>query len=105
MYIIVHCFNVPIIQCAHWSVQCTDLDILDSSEGSKQLPEDILLGLRRQVVDKDAPARAIGGHPRQQRVARQKVPSQRGESAKTTHHYKRSGVYIITNNLIKLIAF
>lgn len=63
------------------SLQITDhLDILDSSEGSKQLPEDVLLGLRRQVVDEDAPARAIGGHPRQQRVTRQKVASQGGES-------------------------
>ena len=49
----------------------THLDILHGSEWSKQLPEDILLGLWRQVVDEDAPARAIGRHPRQQGVARQ----------------------------------
>ena len=49
----------------------TYLDILHSSKWSKQLPEDILLGLWRQVVDEDAPARAIGRHPRQQGVARQ----------------------------------
>jgi len=53
-------------------LQITDhLDILHGSEWSKQLPEDILLGLWRQVVDEDAPARAIGRHPRQQGVTRQ----------------------------------
>ena len=66
-----------------WVVD-THLDILDRSEGSKELPEDVLLSLGRQVVDEDAPARAVGGHARQQGVTRQQVPSQWWESAKTT---------------------
>jgi hypothetical protein len=48
------------------------LDVLDSSEGSEELPEDVLLGLRGEVVDENAPAGPVGGrHTRQQRVARQ----------------------------------
>jgi len=62
-------------------LQITDhLDILHCSKGSKELPQNVLLCLRRQVVDEDAPARAVGSHPRQQRVARQQVTSQGGES-------------------------
>ena len=57
---------------------------LDGPERSKELPEDVLLSLGRQVVDEDAPARAVGGHARQQGVTRQQVPSQWRESTKTT---------------------
>ena len=34
---------------------------LDGPERSKELPEDVLLRLGRQVVDEDAPAAAVGG--------------------------------------------
>ncbi len=54
------------------------LDVLDSSEGPEELPEDVLLRLRGEVVDENAPAGAVGGrHPGQQRVARQQVSGQR----------------------------
>lgn len=33
-----------------------DLDVLDSSKGSKQLPKNVLFSFRSKIVDKDAPA-------------------------------------------------
>ena len=57
----------------------THLDILHCSKGSKELPQNVLLCLRRQVVDEDAPARAVGCHAGQQRVAGQEVAGQGGE--------------------------
>jgi len=55
------------------------LDVLHRSEGSKELPENVLLSFWGQIVYKDAPARSVGGHPWQQSVARQQVSSQGGE--------------------------
>ena len=49
------------------------LDILHSSEGSEELPENVLLSLGSEIVDKDAPTRPVGGHAGQQGVARQQV--------------------------------
>ena len=35
------------------------LDVLHGSEGSEELPQDVLLGLRGEVVHEDAPARPV----------------------------------------------
>ena len=37
------------------------LDVLDGAEGAEQLPQDVLLRLRGQVVDEDTPAAAVHG--------------------------------------------
>lgn len=52
------------------------LDRLDGTKGSKELPQDVLLGLWSQVVDKDAPAGSIHRVPRQHRICK-KVSCQR----------------------------
>ena len=36
-----------------------DFDALDGPEGSEELPEHVLLRLRGQIVDEDAPARPV----------------------------------------------
>ena len=43
------------------------------------MPENVLLSFRGEIVDKDAPARAVGCHAGQQRVAGQEVAGQGGE--------------------------
>ena len=58
---------------------CCYLHILYSPEGSEELPQDVLLRLRSQVVDKDAPAGAVGGHARQEGVTSKEVTCQGGE--------------------------
>ena len=41
-----------------------DLNVLNSTEGSKQLPKDVLLGLGSQIVDEQTPAGAVEGGAR-----------------------------------------
>jgi len=55
-----------------------DLDVGDSTKGPKELPEDALVCLGRQVVDEDAPASARGpqAHPGQ---SWHRLDGQRGE--------------------------
>lgn len=45
------------------------LDALHRTEGPEELPQHVLLGLGRQVVDEDAPAGAVDGVGGQHRVA------------------------------------
>ena len=52
------------------------LDILNCPEGPEELPENVLLSFRGEIVDKDAPARPVGCHAGQQSVASQEVAGQ-----------------------------
>ena len=52
------------------------LHILYGPEGSEELPKNVLLSFRRQIVDEDAPAGAVGGHAGQEGVAGQQVARQ-----------------------------
>ena len=52
------------------------LHILHGPEGSEELPKNVLLSFRRQIVDEDAPAGAVGGHAGQESVAGQQVARQ-----------------------------
>ena len=55
------------------------LDVLNGPEGPEELPEDVLLGLGREVVDEDAPAGAVGGgHAGEEGASGQEVPGQGG---------------------------
>lgn len=53
-----------------------DLDRLDGAERPEQLPQDVLLGLRGEIVHEDAPAGAVHRITGQHRV-REKVTRQR----------------------------
>lgn len=53
-----------------------DFHTLDGTEGTEQLPQDILLCLGSQVVDKDAPTWAVHGVARQHWVGQQ-IPCER----------------------------
>lgn len=75
LIVVGHCYKSKALALV--CLQVSDhLDILNCSKRSKELPEDVLLSLRSQVVDEYAPSGSIGGHARQQRVARQQVSSQ-----------------------------
>ena len=67
------------------------LDILNCPEGPEELPENVLLSFRSKIVDKDAPAGPVGGHPGQQSVARQQVAGQRREPKHSPGQSDRSG--------------
>lgn len=54
-----------------------DFDVLDGAEWSEQLPENVLLGLRREVVDEQAPAGAVECRARQQGVTQEILTSAR----------------------------
>ena len=53
------------------------LDILNCPEGPEELPENVLLSFRSEIVDKDAPAGSVGCHAGQQSVPSKEVASQR----------------------------
>ena len=55
------------------------LNILHGAKRPEELPENVLLCLRGEVVYKDAPARPVhGGRARQDSVTRQQVTSEWG---------------------------
>jgi len=56
-----------------------DLDVLDSSKGSKQLPENVLFSFWSKIVDKDAPAGSICCHSRKKGASSQEITSKRRE--------------------------
>ena len=61
-----HCV-IPFIPLGGISLDNGQAVYLDSPEGSKELPENVLLGVGSQVVDEDAPAAAVHGGRRRGR--------------------------------------
>lgn len=76
-------------------VACNQNNYLDSTERSKKLPQNVLLGVRSKIVDKDAPSgtvhrcssrsRGSRGSCLEEWIACQQVASQRRVSVKERH--------------------